>query len=102
MELFIPIPEETDKSNIKCNINSNSIALYLLMTNGEEKDLLNGKLYGRVNIDGSYWSITDAAPERYDEKRSNVGFGLKRGGKFVEIFLDKKYPDDTIWGDAFE
>eukprot|EP00953_Heterococcus_sp_UTEX-ZZ885_P024640 13466-Heterococcus_DN1.PRE.3 len=96
--MFVPVPEGTLAADVECKITPQQISVKL---KNAGTYLLQGPLWGRIHLDGSYWCINDRAVEAFDGRNQDISFGLKQGGTFVEVYLDKKAPSDVIWPDVF-
>jgi CS domain len=99
MDMFIPVPEGTVAADVECSITPNQLSVKL---KNAGTYLLQGPLWGRIHLDGSYWCINDRAVEAFDGQNQDISFGLKKGGTFIEVYLDKKAPSDVIWPDVFD
>ena len=96
------MPEGTSVAEIQCSIRPRSIHAQLKQLDGEWTTVLAGDLWGSVHVDGSYWSLSDRSVEAVDDKNTDADFSLKKGGLFLELYLDKKEPHDVIWPTVFE
>ena len=97
--LFIPVPDGTQTEDIVCSIKPKSLEVTVRTGDGATtQELLAGALHGSVHVDGSYWCLSDHSVEIVDQSNTDADFGLKKGGLFVEVYLDKKAPI-TIWPD---
>ncbi len=63
IEVTIPVPPKTSAKNIKFKCSSEGIDLRLNSEEGEGTILLDGtrKMRGKICVDGTFWSIADAA-----------------------------------------
>ncbi|KAG5183811.1 hypothetical protein JKP88DRAFT_354553 [Tribonema minus] len=102
LDLYVTVPEGTRAADVLCDIAPRRLSLRITaQPDAPPLTILEGTLHGRVALDGSYWVMSEVAPEAYDELRSDVGFGLTARGAFVQVYLEKLPPDDTIWPDVF-
>lgn len=80
MEVTCPLPPGTTKEQIQCEIRARSLVVGLQ----GQPPMLQGALCGRVQVDGSAWSIE--MPKSTD------------GGPLLQVELLKCAPDDRLWG----
>ncbi|CAN0160938.1 unnamed protein product, partial [Discosporangium mesarthrocarpum] len=106
LDLYIPVPKGTRAKDVRFEIHPDRMRLSV-----EGFGVVTeGKLFGRVSLDGCYWFITDLSldmPGPPQREGGRGGAGVRRGPvskgeTCVQVFLEKTSRHGTMWESFYE